>query len=172
MENKIYIIFYWFISSKYFKIFVTFVYFVSGAGKTSLINVLTFRNIRSLAVSGDIKINDRVVNRDQMNDVSAYLQQEDLFLGTMTVREHLLFKVQCSLSLQKINITIMNKRSFILLCLCFLRVSFSNIIFFSRHEKVKSYQNAKVLISITIHNLQNSVETFQDKMLKLFHTCL
>lgn len=78
--------------------FVTFVYFVSGAGKTSLINVLTFRNIRSLAVSGDIKINDRVVNRDQMNDVSAYLQQEDLFLGTMTVREHLLFKVQGSFS--------------------------------------------------------------------------
>lgn len=77
---------------------VTFVYFISGAGKTSLINVLTFRNIRSLVVSGDIKINDRVVNRDQMNDVSAYLQQEDLFLGTMTVREHLLFKVQCSFS--------------------------------------------------------------------------
>lgn len=58
-------------------------------------NVLTFRNIRSLAVSGDIKINDRVVNRDQMNDISAYLQQDDLFLGTLTVREHLLFKVQC-----------------------------------------------------------------------------
>lgn len=78
--------------------FVTFIYFISGAGKTSLINVLTFRNIRSLVVSGDIKINDKVVNRDQMNDVSAYLQQEDLFLGTMTVREHLLFKVQGSFS--------------------------------------------------------------------------
>lgn len=38
------------------------------------------------------------MNRDQMNDVSAYLQQEDLFLGTMTVREHLLFKVQGSFS--------------------------------------------------------------------------
>uniref|UniRef100_K1P6Z3 Protein white n=1 Tax=Magallana gigas TaxID=29159 RepID=K1P6Z3_MAGGI len=56
-------------------------------------NVLTFRNIRSLAISGDIKINDRVVNRDQMNDISAYLQQDDLFLGTLTVREHLLFKL-------------------------------------------------------------------------------
>ena len=56
-------------------------------------NVLTFRNIRDLSVNGDIKINDRVVTRDQMNEVSAYLQQEDLFLGTMTVREHLLFRV-------------------------------------------------------------------------------
>nr|XP_034308874.1 protein white-like [Crassostrea gigas]XP_034308875.1 protein white-like [Crassostrea gigas] len=71
----------------------------SGAGKTSLINVLTFRNIRSLAVSGDIKINDRVVNRDQMNDVSAYLQQEDVFLGTMTVREHLLFKASLQMNM-------------------------------------------------------------------------
>lgn len=58
-------------------------------------NVLSFRNIRALSISGDIKINGRFVNRDQMNDISAYLQQEDLFLGTMTVREHLLFKVQC-----------------------------------------------------------------------------
>ncbi|XP_078321150.1 protein white-like [Crassostrea virginica] len=64
----------------------------SGAGKTSLMNVLTFRNIRALSVYGDIKINDRLVTRDQMNEISAYLQQEDLFLGTMTVREHLLFR--------------------------------------------------------------------------------
>lgn len=72
-----------------------FDWFKSGAGKTSLMNVLSFRNIRALSISGDIKINGRFVNRDQMNDISAYLQQEDLFLGTMTVREHLLFKVQC-----------------------------------------------------------------------------
>ena len=60
-------------------------------------NVLTFRNIRALSVYGDIKVNDRVVTRDQMNEVSAYLQQEDLFLGTMTVREHLLFRVSGNL---------------------------------------------------------------------------
>nr|XP_022306323.1 protein white-like [Crassostrea virginica] len=69
----------------------------SGAGKTSLMNVLTFRNIRDLSVNGDIKINDRVVTRDQMNEISAYLQQEDLFLGTMTVREHLLFRASLQL---------------------------------------------------------------------------
>lgn len=73
----------------------------SGAGKTSLMNVLTFRNIRSLAVSGDIKINDRVVNRDQMNDISAYLQQDDLFLGTLTVREHLLFKASLQMDVDQ-----------------------------------------------------------------------
>ncbi|XP_048753753.2 protein white-like isoform X2 [Ostrea edulis] len=64
----------------------------SGAGKTTLMNVLTFRNIRSLSVSGDVKVNNRVVDREEINNVSAYLQQEDLFLGTMTVREHLTFK--------------------------------------------------------------------------------
>ncbi|XP_061185805.1 protein white-like [Saccostrea echinata] len=64
----------------------------SGAGKTTLMNVLTFRNIRSLSIDGVIKINNRTVNKEDMNNMSAYLQQEDLFLGTMTVREHLQFK--------------------------------------------------------------------------------
>lgn len=73
----------------------------SGAGKTSLMNVLTFRNIRALCISGDIKINGRAVNRDQMNNISAYLQQDDLFLGTMTVREHLLFKASLQMDVDQ-----------------------------------------------------------------------
>ncbi|XP_062574765.1 protein white-like [Saccostrea cucullata] len=64
----------------------------SGAGKTTLMNVLTFRNVHSLSIEGKIKINNRIVNREDMNNMSAYLQQEDLFLGTMTVREHLIFR--------------------------------------------------------------------------------
>lgn len=44
--------------------FVMFIYFISGVGKMFLINVLIFCNIWFFVVFGDIKINDKVVNRD------------------------------------------------------------------------------------------------------------
>lgn len=63
----------------------------SGAGKTTLLNVLTNRNLRTLDVDGNVLINGENVG-SSMTRLSAYVQQDDLFIGTLTVREHLVFQ--------------------------------------------------------------------------------
>ena len=68
----------------------------SGAGKTTLLNVLTYRNRGKLLVSGEVRVNGGRIG-SSMSSVSAYIQQEDLFIGTLTVREHLWFHVGHSL---------------------------------------------------------------------------
>ncbi|KAG0728548.1 Protein white [Chionoecetes opilio] len=64
----------------------------SGAGKTTLLNVLTFRSDNALKVTGRLYINGRKVTSDLLTQSSAYVQQEDLFIGTFTVREQLMFQ--------------------------------------------------------------------------------
>ncbi|XP_068753100.1 protein white-like isoform X1 [Montipora capricornis] len=63
----------------------------SGAGKSTLMNVLAHRNISHMEVSGTVEVNDCPIGRE-INAVSAYVQQEDLFIGSLTVREHLTFQ--------------------------------------------------------------------------------
>ncbi|XP_060604434.1 protein white-like, partial [Ruditapes philippinarum] len=64
----------------------------SGSGKTTLLNTLTSRiNSESLSAAGDIKVNGIDVGTGIRN-ISAYVQQDDLFIATMTVREHLTFR--------------------------------------------------------------------------------
>lgn len=64
----------------------------SGAGKSTLMNVLTYRNqTKNLVVQGDVRLNGVEVGKNIRN-MSAYLQQDDLFIGTLTVREHLTFR--------------------------------------------------------------------------------
>jgi ATP-binding cassette, subfamily G (WHITE), eye pigment precursor transporter len=65
----------------------------SGAGKTTLLNCLTFRNTGKLKVSGRRCINGIPVDTDSLASISAYVQQDDLFINTLTVREHLKFQV-------------------------------------------------------------------------------
>lgn len=65
----------------------------SGAGKTTLLNSLTFRSDRNVMESGLRSINGIPVNSKLLTAVSAYVQQHDLFIGTLTVREHLIFQV-------------------------------------------------------------------------------
>ena len=67
----------------------------SGAGKSTLLNVLSHRNISSVNVTGTVFINETPVGAE-INNMSAYVQQEDLFIGTLTVREHLMFQVSIS----------------------------------------------------------------------------
>lgn len=62
----------------------------SGAGKTTLLNVLSNQNMKGLQKSGTVYLNGKEVNNIQ--DYSAYVQQEDMFYGTMTCREHLKFQ--------------------------------------------------------------------------------
>ncbi len=64
----------------------------SGAGKTTLLNVLTLRNIKNLRVSGTRGVNGVPVSPDYLTSQSAYVQQDDMFIGTLTVREHLVFQ--------------------------------------------------------------------------------
>ena len=55
-------------------------------------NVLAHRNLGKLQVSGEVRVNGHVTDLN-INSMSAYVQQEDLFIGTLTVREHLTFNV-------------------------------------------------------------------------------
>jgi ABC-type multidrug transport system ATPase subunit/ABC-type multidrug transport system permease subunit len=62
----------------------------SGAGKTTLLNILTHRRSGKLKISTDVRINGRKMKRD-ISGISAFVQQEELFIGSLTVREHLRF---------------------------------------------------------------------------------
>ncbi|KAL5007661.1 hypothetical protein ScPMuIL_016467 [Solemya velum] len=63
----------------------------SGAGKSTLMNVLTSRNIGKIHVSGVVRVNGIVTGRNIKN-ISGYVQQDDMFYETLTVREHLVFR--------------------------------------------------------------------------------
>jgi ABC-type multidrug transport system ATPase subunit len=65
----------------------------SGSGKTSLLNILNFRNQGNLVVDADIRINGQKMDSNKIVKKSAYVQQVDLFIGTLTVKEHLTFYV-------------------------------------------------------------------------------
>lgn len=64
----------------------------SGAGKTTLLNTLTFRSGNGVSVTGRRCVNGVRVGRNAVAALSAYVQQDDLFIGTLTVREHLVFQ--------------------------------------------------------------------------------
>ncbi|MCP9258269.1 ATP-binding cassette sub-family G member [Dirofilaria immitis] len=60
----------------------------SGAGKTTLLNALLHRNIKGLKISGVVKVNGQIIGR-KITKVSAYIQQQNLFISSLTVYEHL-----------------------------------------------------------------------------------
>ncbi len=64
----------------------------SGAGKTTLLNILTRRRPGKLKVTGEVRVNGSNMGRN-INRVSGYVQQEELFIPSMTTREHLHFHV-------------------------------------------------------------------------------
>ena len=55
-------------------------------------NVLAHRNISQMDVRGTVEVNDRPIGTE-ITSISAYIQQEDLFVGSLTVKEHLTFQV-------------------------------------------------------------------------------
>ncbi|KAF2368395.1 ABC transporter-like [Trinorchestia longiramus] len=65
----------------------------SGAGKTTMLNVLTFRALK-LRQTGTIAVNGHMADSVTIAAVSAYVQQLDLFTGVFTVREQLNFCAQ------------------------------------------------------------------------------
>ncbi|EFO97540.1 hypothetical protein CRE_08571 [Caenorhabditis remanei] len=66
----------------------------SGAGKTTLLNVLTGRNKSSLSTNGEVSLNGRSLEPSEMKQLSAYVQQEDVFMASQTVSEVLHFAVK------------------------------------------------------------------------------
>ena len=64
----------------------------SGTGKSTLLNVLNQRNLRRMAVEGELRVNGALVgDASAMAAISGYIQQEDVFVPMLTVREHLWF---------------------------------------------------------------------------------
>ena len=83
------------IDSKALYFFMSLCLFHSGAGKSTLMNVLAHRNIAQIQVTGTVEVNGHPIGLE-INSLSAYIQQEDLFIGSLTVKEHLTFQVGCS----------------------------------------------------------------------------
>ena len=44
-------------------------------------------------IDGEVKVNGQIADWDKITRYSGYVQQEEIFIGTMTVREHLTFVV-------------------------------------------------------------------------------
>ena len=70
-----------------------FLNFISGAGKSTLMNVLTEHNLGKLEVRGQVLATDSIAILPSVGEISTYIQQEDMFVGSLTVREHLVLQV-------------------------------------------------------------------------------
>ena len=64
---------------------------ITGAVKCDVKMSLT-NNIGHVQVTGSRIANNQVVTPTSLTSLSAYVQQDDLFIGTLTVREHLTFQ--------------------------------------------------------------------------------
>ncbi|GMR33739.1 hypothetical protein PMAYCL1PPCAC_03934 [Pristionchus mayeri] len=69
----------------------------SGAGKTTLLNTLVQRNLNGLTVEGSVMVNGNELGR-RITSVAGYAQQEELFVGTLTVREYLTVQARLRVS--------------------------------------------------------------------------
>lgn len=67
----------------------------SGAGKTTLLNVLAFRSPPGIEISPKAQrcLNGHVVTAEELRGNCAYVQQDDVFIGTLKTREHLVYQV-------------------------------------------------------------------------------
>jgi len=78
----------------------TYIMGPSGAGKTSLLNILASRvNMASNAkVSGTITFNDTMpVNETNFNNYGSYVEKDDLLFSYFTVREAIRFSARLKL---------------------------------------------------------------------------
>lgn len=70
----------------------------SGSGKSTLLNMLAHRRpARDSKVQGSIYINGSPVDIRSFRQISAYVEQEDALVGSLTVRETLDFAARLSL---------------------------------------------------------------------------
>lgn len=70
----------------------------SGCGKTTLLNVLARRAASSGAkVLGETYVNDSQIDSRAFRQVTSYVEQEDVLIGSLTVQETLKFAADLSL---------------------------------------------------------------------------
>lgn len=72
----------------------------SGAGKTSLINVLNgwVKNSKTRMLTGEVKANELLISEFEYSLYTGYVLQEDILLATMTVSECLNFSAKLKLT--------------------------------------------------------------------------
>jgi ABC-type multidrug transport system ATPase subunit len=70
----------------------------SGSGKTTLLNTLAHRAAAAGASTrGDILTNGQVITWQDLRHLSAYVEQEDALIGSLTVRETMNFAARLAL---------------------------------------------------------------------------
>ncbi|KAM3450788.1 hypothetical protein MY3296_005841 [Beauveria thailandica] len=70
----------------------------SGSGKTSLLNALAHRIAAAgSTTTGDILVNGQPANLKAIRDLSAYVEQEDSLIGSLTVKETMIFAARLAL---------------------------------------------------------------------------
>lgn len=62
----------------------------SGAGKTSCLDILAMKHKKGV-VKGDIRVNGVHVTEEEMQSICGFVDQEDTLMGTLTVREALMY---------------------------------------------------------------------------------
>jgi len=73
----------------------------SGAGKSTLLNVLNQRNLKRMTVDGSLRVNGALAgDGSAVASLSGYVQQDDAFVGMLTVREHLWFQAMLRMDRQ------------------------------------------------------------------------
>ncbi|XP_064817910.1 broad substrate specificity ATP-binding cassette transporter ABCG2-like [Oncorhynchus masou masou] len=69
----------------------------TGSGKTSLLDVIAGRKDPAGLKFGQVLIDGKMVTSDHLRLISAYVVQDDILMGTLSVRENLLFSVNLRL---------------------------------------------------------------------------
>ena len=70
----------------------------SGSGKTTLLNTLAHRAAAAGATTrGDVLVNGQSINWQRLRHISAYVEQEDPLIGSLTVRETMNFAARLAL---------------------------------------------------------------------------
>ena len=70
----------------------------SGSGKTTLLNALAHRAAAAGATTqGDVLVNGQSINWQKLRHISAYVEQEDALIGSLTVRETMNFAARLAL---------------------------------------------------------------------------
>lgn len=82
---------------------ITAIMGASGAGKTSLLNILAcrIRPNRKANISGEVFSNFRPYTYKEFGEFANYVMQQDYLLETLTVRETLMFAASLSLNKSK-----------------------------------------------------------------------
>jgi ABC-type multidrug transport system ATPase subunit len=75
----------------------------SGSGKSTLLNALNDRLSDKFIMSGNVQINGQKYYSNEFCNRIGYIFQDDVFIGTLTVKEHLTFQVWLNIDLKLLN---------------------------------------------------------------------